>query len=328
MIPEKYIKQLEEAQRVRDEINTNIKFDSEDIIQVEELIKAVCSKSEFQKFFDPLFNLPYFANALQMTVIWYTDELDFSNIKHSLYRSEVSKTVLFREYILLSLLSLEKTAYIEQIVNLSSLKDYAMSGCNLANFNRDHYYLHSSHSMKNLSSEEYLKIDKHKFAPILYPMYEAEIIASIISIIASTLDIYYNVREKIRKKHQKQKEELIVKNYINDILLKDQKELLNILLQEMYIREKKLFDYIRSKDGTIESKELSDIYIIHYFPELEKIRNNSKYFQSKYPEKFQEITEFISSLVPAQCIAITKSGQRCSRLINSKDKYCKQHRNM
>jgi hypothetical protein len=325
MISENYKKQIQETQDFRNTLLGDGAFSRDELNGADSILTKILSDTNNEKFvIEPIMDHPYLKYGLGFSYGWYSKNAQFRNPETILPRSSKARVVLFREYFILSQFVIDPWRIIEQVCDIQALKDYALSGCKSMNLETNQFFLHSLHTVKRLSEEEYNNIDKSDKAAILYPMYEGEVIAAIVAILASVLGAEYTIwRNKIREKRKLEFDEKI--DRLENIISR-QNIIIEELLLETKVREEKLIKLITDEKGTVFPRRLQEIYLDDYLPILERLRKSQgKDIPNDLREAKHDAKKYADRITPILCNGKTNDGRLCKRLVTKGAEYCWQH---
>ena len=190
MFSKNYYDQVNETQKFRSILLEDNSFSEYEIKLADNILTKLFSTDKYDNIIiTPILDHHYLKIGLNFTHGWYSSNSRYANPESKLPRASKSRLVLFREYFLLSQFIMDPWLILNQVCSINPLKDYARTGCKTLDLNSAQYFFHSSHVIKWLPKEEYDKIDFGDCAAILYPMYEGEVIAAIVSIVVTLLEI-------------------------------------------------------------------------------------------------------------------------------------------
>ena len=327
MISINYQKQVAEAQQIRNRLVGENGFSNEEILEVDALLSTLLSDPKNDHLIvDQIIQHPYLKMGLAFSHGWYSDKAIFKKPESQLPRSSKARLVLFREYFMLSQITPDPWLVLNKVCDISPIHRYAKSDCIFVDIKSDQYFLHTSHTSHYLKKEEYDKIEKSKNASIMYPMYEGEVIAAVVAIVAAVFGVEYSIfRDKLRKKRNISVEEKVDEL---ETIIKKQNEIITQMLLEMSIRNTKLLDLIDSNNGTVGHKKLKEIYFDSYLPAIHQLRDSKG---RKCPADLlsdqADAREYANRITPSLCYGKNQNGTRCKRLVTGGSKYCWQHTN-
>ena len=325
MIPNHFYKEIDEAQEIRNKLLGVNSFSDEEIKTANQILTEVCANENNDPFIVHSINdHEYLGKGLVFSHGWFSNRIQFKNPYSPLFRVHKARVVLFREYFLMSLIEDDPWKVLNQVCDITSIRKYAESGCKEFDVKSKHYFLHSSHTSKFLPKEKYEKIDRDKYTSILYPMYEAEVIGTIVAIIALVLQATQFAKEEMRKKRERELESRI--NFLEEFIVK-QKEISSQMLLEMILRNKYLLDKVSSNDGTITPDELQEIYLDSYLPVMEQLRlSKGEDCPPEIKNEQEKWKKYADEITPRICQGKTKEGIECKRLVPRGRKFCWQHK--
>ncbi len=329
MFSENYLKQVKETQNLRNVLLGDNSFSKQEINLADEILMNLFSTDKYDDLIVmPVLDHSYLRIGLNFTHGWYSSNSKYANPESVLPRASKSRLVLFREYFILSQFITDPWMILNQVCDIKPIKDYVETDCKKLDLNSFQYFSHSTHTIKWMPKEEYNRIDFENCAAILYPMYEGEIIAALVTIVATLLGVEYTIFRNKIKKERKLKQDEKPDDYLISIIQK-QNEIIAQMLLEMRVRELKLINLIDSENGTISHKKLKEIYLDSYLPAMETLRISQGHeCPTDLIEEQKKSKEYANEITPKLCMGKTENGERCKRLVSKNNLYCWQHKEM
>lgn len=327
--PQAAVDKVAEAQAVRDAHLGSRAFSKDQIRAADAVLEDICFRPEAEAFLvRPVGFHEYIRRAVVFTWGWYSGRITYRNPDEPPLRSQVSKVVLFREAFMRHALGQDRWDILAAVCDLSALRRYAEGGCVHPDLPGDHFFLHSSLCARWLKPEEYRSIDGSEWATILYPMYEAEVLALVVAVVAAVCGVEYgrwrngvgqsaDERDNARNNEQ-------IDNLERE--LAETRDMIRHLLLEMEVRETILFGGITDRLGRVYPKNLQDLYLERYLPTLESLRASKGGQVPPGLEAAARSAESHADMIsPHFCEAVTMHGTPCRRPAPGGQRFCWQH---
>ena len=323
------------AQNVRNRQLGSAAFSTELLGRTDKLLLHVCRDAEAISLVPAaLHDHPQIAPALVFSWGWYADAIEFTDPSWTPYRSQVGKVVLFRECVLRALHNEDPWLVLDRMCDLRHIRMYAEAKCAEPDLGGAHFFYHSSRSTKFIPRERYDRLDPSSCATVLYPMYEVEIIGYLVAliapIIASVVAYVLSRRPRSAEPSDADQSKLLqdVSGRIKEL---DQRvnatiEIVTQLLVEIAWREHCIAEEVKNEDGVIDHRRLAQVYLEKYLPALEALRlSRGTDCPRELLNAQNRARSYAERITPHRCNAMTKKGDRCSRLAPRRQDFCWQH---